>query len=61
MATDLMMFSLGAAVACDNSTERIRNLLGEPQGRRAAAHRQPVVTAVTTLTRALTADTDTPK
>ncbi|MFE2887236.1 hypothetical protein [Streptomyces sp. NPDC059272] len=35
MATDLMMISLGAAVACNNSTERIRNPLAEPQGRRA--------------------------
>ncbi|MFJ3416155.1 hypothetical protein ACIPN8_07395 [Streptomyces sp. NPDC086082] len=61
MATDLMVISLGAAVACNNSTERIRNRLGEPQDRRAATHRQPVVTAVTALTWALTADTDTPK
>ncbi|MET9048128.1 MULTISPECIES: TetR family transcriptional regulator [unclassified Streptomyces] len=54
LATDLMMIALGAAMAWNNTTTRIRNPLGEPEDQRAATHRQAVVTAVTALTDTLT-------
>jgi AcrR family transcriptional regulator len=54
VATDLMMITLGAALAWNTTSPRIRNPLSEDNDRRLAAHRRSVVTAVAALTEALT-------
>ncbi|MFD4609582.1 TetR family transcriptional regulator [Streptomyces sp. NPDC058451] len=58
VATDLMMITLGAALAWNTTAPRIRNPLSEPDDRRIAAHRHSVVTAVAALTEAITAHAD---